>query len=87
MIPVKKIDTWTVIKYLKGYDMKRGASLVAQRVKNLPALQETHVQSLVEKIPWRMEWQPILVFLPGESHEQRNLAGYSPWGHKESDVT
>ena len=38
-------------------------------------------------IPWRREWQPAPVFLPGESHRQRSLAGYSPWGHKESDVT
>ena len=30
---------------------------------------------------------PLAVFLPGESHEQRTLAGYSPWGHKESDTT
>ena len=35
--------------------------------------------------PWRREWQPAPVFLPGESHGQRSLAGYSPWGHKESD--
>ena len=40
----------------------------------------------VGKIPWRRAWQPTPVFLPGESHEQRNLAGYSPWGHKESDT-
>ena len=33
-------------------------------------------------IPWRRKWQPTPVFLPGESHGQRNLAGYSPWGHK-----
>ena len=32
--------------------------------------------------PWRREWQPIPVFLPGESHGQRSLAGYSPWGCK-----
>ena len=38
-------------------------------------------------IPWRREWQPIPVFLPGESHEQRSLVGYSPWVHKESDMT
>ena len=38
-------------------------------------------------IPWRREWQPTPVFLPGEFHGQRNLAGYSPWGHKESDTT
>ena len=33
------------------------------------------------------EWQPTPVFLPGESHGQRSLAGYSPWGHRESDAT
>ena len=38
------------------------------------------------KILWRREGQPTLVFLPGESHGQRSLAGYSPWGHKESDI-
>ena len=41
----------------------------------------------VWKIPWRRAWQPTLVFLPRESHGQRSLAGYSPWGHKESDTT
>ena len=41
----------------------------------------------VRKIPWRREWQPTPVFLPGEFHEQRSLAGYSPWGHKELDTS
>ena len=41
----------------------------------------------VGKIPWRRAWQPTPVFLPGESHGQRSLAGYSPWGHTESDTT
>ena len=36
---------------------------------------------------WNMKWQPTPVFLLGKSHRQRNLAGYSPWGHKESDTT
>ena len=40
----------------------------------------------VRKIPWR-KWQPTPVFLPGESHRQRSLVGYSPWGHKELDTT
>ena len=35
---------------------------------------------------WRRKWQPAPVFLPGKSHGQRSLAGYSPWGHKESDM-
>ena len=36
---------------------------------------------------WKRKWQPIPEFLPGKSHGQRNLVGYSPWGHKESDRT
>ena len=45
------------------------------------------VQPWVGKIPWRRKWLPTPVFLPGEFHELRSLAGYSPWGHKESDIT
>ena len=41
----------------------------------------------VGKTPWRRAWQPTLGFLPGKSHGQRSLEGYSPWGHKESDTT
>ena len=43
--------------------------------------------SRIGKIPWRRKWQPIPVVLPGESHGQRSLVGYSPWGHKVSDAT
>ena len=39
------------------------------------------------KIPWRRKWQPTSALLPGKSHGQRSLAGYSPWGRKESDTT
>ena len=41
----------------------------------------------VRKLPWRRKWQPTPVFLPGESHGQRSLVGYSPWGCTESDIT
>ena len=41
----------------------------------------------VRKIRWRRAWQPTPVFLPGESHGQRSLVGYSPWGPKELDTT
>ena len=41
----------------------------------------------IGKIPWRRKWQPTPVFLPGESHGQRSLVGYRPWGCKESDAT
>ena len=39
------------------------------------------------RFPWRRKWQPTPVFLPGESHGQRSLVGYSPQGRKESDTT
>ena len=38
-------------------------------------------------LPWRRAWPPTSVFLPGESHGHRSLVGYSPWGHKESNMT
>ena len=60
---------------------------MAQRIKNLPAMPETRVWSLGREIPWRREWQPTPVFLPGEFYGQRSLVGYSPRGHKKSDTT
>ena len=71
-----------------GFDF---CSLVAQTVKNLPAVQETGVWSL----GWEDEWQP-----PGEmngnplqgsclenSMDKRNVAVYNPWGHKETQLS
>ena len=55
-------------------------------MKNLPVVQETKVQSLRED-PLEKEMAPTPVFLPGESHGQTSLVGYSPWGCKESDTT
>ena len=46
-------------------------------VKNLPAMQETQVQSLGEEDPRSRKWPPTPVFLQGESHRQRSLVGYS----------
>ena len=46
--------------------------------------QESQVQSLGWEDPLERAWQPTPVFFPGESHGQRSLAGYSPWGQKES---
>ena len=62
-------------------------SLEAQMVKRLSAMLETRFDPWVGKIPWRRKWQPTPVLLPGKSHEQRSLVGYSPWGRKESDTT
>ena len=61
---------------------------MAQMVKNLPAMQETQVQSLGwEGSPREEVVSPLAVFLPGESHGQRSLAGYCPCGRKVSDMT
>ena len=58
-------------------------------VKNPPAkrLGRCEFNPWVGKIPWRRKWQPTPIFLPRNSHGQRSLAGYSPWGHNESDMT
>ena len=65
-----------------------GASQLVVVVKNSP----TNAGDLgsipgSRRPPWRRAWQAIPVFLPGESHRQRSLMGYSPWGCKESDTT
>ena len=60
--------------------------LVAQTVKNLPAMQETSVQSLGREDPWEKGMQTTPVFLPGKSYGQRSLVGYSPWGRKQLDM-
>ena len=49
-------------------------------VNNLFAMQETWVLSLDQDDPWRRDWLPTPVFLSGEIHGQRSLAGYSQWG-------
>ena len=58
------------------------SSLVAQMVKNLPAMWKVWVQFLCQEDSLEKEMEPIPVFLPGKSHRQRNLVGYSKWGHK-----
>ena len=59
-------------------------------VKNLPAsagdIRDSGSIPGLGRFPWRREWQFTPVFLPGESHGQRSLAGYSPWGEKDLDT-
>ena len=50
-------------------------------------MQDTQVWSLGQEYPLEKGWQPTPVFLPGESHGQRSLVGYSLWGRKELDMT
>ena len=65
--------------------MNGWASQVALVVKNLPA-NARDIRN-AGSIPWGRAWQPMPIFLPGESLGPRSQVGYSPQGHKESDVT
>ena len=56
-------------------------------VKNPSPVQETQVLSLGQEAPMDDAMVTHSIFLPGESHGERNLVGYSPWGCKESDTT
>ena len=58
------------------------ASLLAQRLKRVPGMQETWVKSLGQEDPLEKEMATHSVLLPGKSHGRRNLEGYSPWGRK-----
>ena len=60
---------------------------MTQMVKNLPAMQETQVRSLGWEDNLEKEMQPTPIFLPGESHGQRNMASYIVYGVAESDTT
>ena len=69
-----------ISEYIQG-------SLVAQTVKNLPAVWETRVQFLGQEDPLERGRATYSSILPGESHGQRSLGGYSSWGCKELDMT
>ena len=60
---------------------------MAQAVKRLPTVQETWVRSLRQEDPLEKEMATHSSILAGESHGQRSLVGYSPWGRKESGMT
>ena len=83
MIPGLERSPGEGIGYPRQYSW---AFLVAQLVKNPPAMQRPVFGPWVGKIPWRREWLPTTVFLPGEFHGQSSLAGYSSWDNKESDT-
>ena len=60
------------------------ALVVKKLSANAGAVTEVEFGLWVGKIPWK---QSTPVFLPGKSHGQRSLVGYSPWGHKQSHMT
>ena len=72
---------------LSSDHLGKEASLEAQMVKNLPAMQETRVRSLGWEGPLEKERLPTPIFMPGEFHGHGSLVGYSPWGRKELGMT
>ena len=78
----------TYIKKPGKYGTKIGVCQVALGIRGKESTCQCRRQKTcgfgpwVRKIPWRRKWQSTPVFLPGESHGQRSLMGYSPWGHK-----
>ena len=63
------------------YGLSRG-SVVKNPPANAGDTQDVGSVPGSGKIPWRRKWQTIPVFVPGKSHGQRSLAGYSLWGHR-----
>ena len=68
--------------YIRNYS---GGLVVKNPPDNVGAARDTISVPGSGRFPWRRKWQPTPVFLPRESHGQRSLAGYSPWGCKELD--
>ena len=64
-----------------------GGSAGKEPARQCRRLRRLRFNIWIGKISWRRKWQPAPVFLPGKFHGQRSLAGYSPWGCKESDTT
>ena len=64
-----------------------GGTVVKESSGQCRRLKRHGFNPCVGKIPWNRKRQPTPVFLPGKSHGQRSLAGYSPWGCKELDMT
>ena len=64
-----------------------GGSDGKESANNTGNIRDVGLISGLGRFPWRRAWLPTPVFLPGESHGQRSLVGYSPFGHRESDMT
>ena len=83
------VPTWTgsgSVQWVAAWAFP-GGSVVKESVCQCNRLGRCRFDPWVGKIPWSRKWQPLPVFLPGKSHGQRSLVGYSLWGWEESDTT
>ena len=62
-------------------------TLMAESEELKSLLMKVKEESKKAGLQLNLQWQPTPVFLPGKSHGQRSLVGYSPWGHKQSNMT
>ena len=74
-------------RYLVTYSISQGFPSGSDGKESICNTGDVGFDIWVGKIPWSRKWQPTPVLLPRESHGQRSLVGFSPWGHKESDTT
>ena len=81
-----QLSNWTHIHiFIRAYI--KLASLVAQWWRIHLLCRRCGFCPCIKKISWWRKWQPTPVFLPGKSHGQKSLEGYSPWDRKELDMT
>ena len=87
-MPLPKVVSWLMtmrqlLHFLNKYSFqaRKGMKEEGRWQRGLPPLGKAS-----SRLSWRRKWQPTSVLLPGESHGQRSLVGYSPWGRKESDT-
>ena len=78
MVELEKLSTFDILCNYISWAMDFPGGSVVKNLYAMQEMQETRVQFWVRKIPWRRAWQPIPVFLPGESQGQRILVGYNP---------
>ena len=86
-VPLRSAHIIMYVKPVRAIFISARASLIAQMVKHLPAMQETQVQSLGGADPLEKGMATHSSILAGQFRGQRSLAGYSQWGGKESDTT
>ena len=90
---IRKLWYIYTMEYYSAIKKNTFESVLMRCVKLEPIIQskvsqkEKYQYSILTHTYWRRQWQPTPVLLPGKSHGQRNLVGYSPWGHKKSDMT
>ena len=74
-------------EYPREKEMATYSSILAREIPWTEGTRQATVHGIINNLDMTWKWQSTPVLLPGKSHEQRSLVGYSPWGRKESDTT